>query len=130
MLALARAHERGAGEAIFANTRGRLCEGATSNIFLTRRGRTVTPSLASGCLPGITRGLVLELARTNGIPVDETDIPMSALRDAEEAFLTTSLRGVQPVASVDGKKFRKVPGGAARRLARLYQDLVKTHPDP
>ena len=130
MLALAHAHERGAGEAVLANTRGRLCEGATSNIFLTRRGRTVTPSLSSGCLPGIARGLVLELARAHGVPVEETDVSMSALRDAEEAFLTSSLRGVQPVASVDGKKFPHIPGGTTRRLARLYQDLVKTNPDP
>ena len=130
MLALTRAHERGAGEAVFANTRGRLCEGATTNIFLTRRGRTVTPRLSSGCLPGITRELVLELARAAGLPVEEADLPMSALHDADEAFLTSSLRGVQAVSKIDEKKFRKVPGAATRRIAGLYRELVKTNTDP
>ena len=130
MLALTRAHERDAGEAVFANTRGRLCEGATTNIFLTHRGRTVTPPLSSGCLPGITRELVLEIARAAGLPIEETDLPMSALGDADEAFLTSSLRGVQPVLKIDEKKFRKIPGAATRRIAGLYRELVKANTDP
>src|SRR4029079_3524729 len=65
MLALGAAHEHGAGEAALANTRGELCEGATTNVFVVRRGRAITPPLSSGCLPGITRELVLELCRAH-----------------------------------------------------------------
>ncbi|HSJ03636.1 MAG TPA: aminotransferase class IV, partial [Verrucomicrobium sp.] len=61
VMGLQHARQRGASEAVFANTRGDLCEGATSNIFAVHGGRLTTPTLGSGCLPGVTRELVLEL---------------------------------------------------------------------
>lgn len=130
MLALAAAHARGAGEAAFANTRGDLCEGATTNVFVVRNGRTITPPLSSGCLPGITRELVLELCRAHGEPVEEKRLPLAALTRAEEAFLTSSTRGVQPISQVNGRKLPQAPGGATRRIARLYQGLVRRNDDP
>lgn len=130
MIALVAAHAGGAGEVAFANTRGELCEGATTNIFLVRNGRAITPPLASGCLPGITRGLVLEFCRNNGVQVEEKKLSYTALKNAEEAFLTSSIRGVQPISHVDGRKLPHAPGPATRRIAALYQKLVRQHDDP
>src|SRR5205807_5881779 len=96
VVALAFARRRGAGEAIFANTRGELCEGTGTNVFLGIDDRLVTPPLSSGCLAGVTRELILEL--TDAI---EEDLPATALADAHEAFLTSSTRDLQPIRLVD-----------------------------
>lgn len=97
VLALARAHEHGAGEALMPDTQGRLCEGTGSNVFVVLDGQLITPSLATGCLPGITRELVLEWS-----DAIEVDIPIERLGDASEVFITSSTRDVQPVHRVDG----------------------------
>ena len=112
VVALAAAHERGASEAIFANTVGVLCEGTGSNVFLVRGGRLVTPSLATGCLAGITRELVLEALPSVDVVCDESDsLTLDDLRDAEEAFLTSSTRDVHPIATIDGSAMLNVPPG-------------------
>ena len=92
-------HELGASEAIFANTRGELCEGTGSNVFVGIGGRLVTPPLDSGCLPGITRELILEWLGD----IEERALPVSALAGADEAFLASSTRDVQPIRLVDGR---------------------------
>ena len=96
--ALAYAKERGCTEAIFATTTGLLCEGTGSNVFVGIDGRLLTPPLSSGCLAGVTRDLVLEV--TDAV---EEDIPMAAFRDADEVFLTSTGRDVQPVHRVDDR---------------------------
>ena len=95
VVALDLAHRLGSSEAIMANTRGELCEGTGSNIFLVVDGRLITPTLSSGCLAGITRELVLEWCDAS-----EADLPLEALRDAQEAFLTSSTRDVQPIRQI------------------------------
>ena len=100
--ALAFAHERGATEAVFANTRGDLCEATGSNVFLVLDGVACTPPAAAGCLLGVTRALVLELGASAGVPVEERDVPLEALLTAEEAFLTSSTARSPPIAAVDG----------------------------
>jgi len=104
LAALQYAGERGGDEAIFANTAGNLCEGATTNVFVIVGGEMLTPPLSSGCLPGIARRRVLELCRCSRIPVDERDIPLPLPTEVEFAFLTSSLRGLQPIADFDGRK--------------------------
>lgn len=128
--ALAFAHERGAGEAIFANTRGELCEATGSNVFLVRAGALVTPPEASGCLLGVTRALVLELATELGIAADETDLPLSALADADEAFLSSTTRQVQAIAHVDGIALPDAPGLVTARFAEAFEALVARDLDP
>jgi len=106
VVALARAHEHGATEAVLANTAGVLCEGTGTNVFLVADGRLCTPSLTTGCLAGITRALVLE-----AVAVDERDdLTLDDLRSAPEAFLTSSTRDVQPIAHVDGVALSAAPG--------------------
>ncbi|GGU97849.1 4-amino-4-deoxychorismate lyase [Kitasatospora herbaricolor] len=102
VVALAAAHRAGATEALFANTAGQLCEGTGSNVFVVLGGRLLTPTLAAGCLAGITRRLVVEWC-----DAEEVDLPLSVLAQAEEVFLTSTLRDVQAVTRIDG---RELPG--------------------
>lgn len=120
--ALDDARRKGASEAIFANTAGMLCEGTGSNVFLVVDGRLVTPTLASGCLAGVTRALVLD--HWGG---EEADVPVDALRPgaASEAFLTSTLRGVQSIAAVDGTPFGGIGPVTAAAAAR-YDELVES----
>ncbi len=128
--ALAYAHERGAGEAVFANTRGDLCEATGSNVFVVRDGVLVTPPASAGALLGVTRALLLELAKASGIPAEERDIPIEALVDSTEAFLSSTTREVQPISHVDGVALANVGGPVSRRLAAAFGDLVGSDLDP
>ena len=124
--ALGYAESRNAGEAIFANTQGNLCEATGSNVFLVRAGRLLTPPASAGCLLGVTRGLLLELCDD----CDETDVPIAALAAADEAFLSSTTREVQPIAHVDGGALPAAPGPFATRLSRAFRDLVARDLDP
>jgi branched-chain amino acid aminotransferase len=128
--ALAYAHEHGAGEAVFANTRGDLCEATGSNVFVGRAGALRTPPAGAGCLLGVTRALLLEIAPTVDIEIVETDLPVTALAEADEAFLSSTTREVQAIAHVDGAPLAEAPGPLTARLAQAFTDLVARDPDP
>jgi branched-chain amino acid aminotransferase len=128
--ALAYAAERGAGEAVFANTQGNLCEATGSNVFVARGGVLRTPPAGAGCLLGVTRALVLELCPGLGIAVEECDVPIGDLARADEAFLSSTTREVQPIAHVDGRPLGAAPGPLGARLAAAFRDLVARTPDP
>lgn len=130
VIALAHAKRLGAGEAIFANTRDELCEGTGTNVFLVRADTVHTPPLSSGCLAGITRGLVIELCHTHGITVSEEPLPLSALAQSQEAFLTSSTREVHAISHVDGSPLSKTVGPLSRRIAGLFRELVSNDTDP
>lgn len=123
VVALARAERQGASEAIFANTRGDVCEGTGSNIFIGLDGRLVTPPLSAGCLAGVTRELLIEAT-----DVTEVDVAMSALSSADEAFLSSSTRDVQPIRSIDGRPLTPCPGpltaAAAEAFTAAYGDVL------
>jgi branched-chain amino acid aminotransferase len=120
--ALALAKSKGCGEALMANTRGEICEGTGSNVFLVFRGRLVTPPLSSGCLPGITRGLVIKACQSSGIDCHEEPVPLAALAHCEEAFLTSSTRDVHPIAELNGH-FLPVPGLITQSVAVAFNRL-------
>ncbi|MFJ8696102.1 aminotransferase class IV [Streptomyces roseolilacinus] len=117
VVALAHAHRQGASEALFANTVGRLCEGTGSNVFVVLDGRIHTPPLASGCLAGITRHLVLEWTGAQ-----ETDLPLDVLRTADEIFLTSTLRDVQAVHRVDDREPASAPGPVTAKAMRVFAE--------
>ncbi len=117
----------GADEAIFANTAGMLCEGTGSNVFVVIDDELRTPPLSSGCLAGITRGLVLESG--SGREVDIAIGEFTAGR-VEEAFLTSALRGVQPIGSIDGRVLASVGGSVTAKAAEAYESLLAEVPDP
>lgn len=128
--ALAVAKEAGAGEAIFANTRGELCEGTGTNVFVVTGGLLRTPPETSGCLLGVTRALLLELADQLGIAVDETTLPLTAIATADEAFLTSSTREVQAIEAVDGHPLPAAPGPVTTLLADAFRRMVAEDLDP
>ncbi|MDQ0841613.1 MULTISPECIES: aminotransferase class IV [unclassified Streptomyces] len=125
VIALARAHQQGASEALFANTVGRLCEGTGSNVFVVLDGELHTPPVSSGCLAGITRALTVEWTGAK-----ETDLPMDVLDSAEEIFLTSTLRDVQSVARVDGRDVSAAPGPVTTKAMRVFEERAAADPDP
>jgi branched-chain amino acid aminotransferase len=128
VVALAYARERGGNEALFANTRGGLCEGTGSNVFVVLDGELVTPPLDAGPLAGITRALLLEWATDEGLPCVERSLPFDVLDRVDEVLLTSSTRDVQPVARLDGRAL--VPGGLSRAAVELFDRRSRKDPDP
>ncbi|MFF9344142.1 MULTISPECIES: aminotransferase class IV [unclassified Streptomyces] len=125
VVALARAKEAGATEALFGNTVGQLCEGTGSNVFVVLDGRIHTPPVSSGCLAGITRALA---ARWTGAV--ETDLPLDVLETAEEVFLTSTLRDVQAVHRVDGRELAGAPGPVTAKAMRIFEERAAADRDP
>lgn len=129
--ALAYVEERGAHEAIFPNTKGNLCEATGSNVFLVLDGACITPPLAAGCLNGVTRQLILELGNGEaGVPIEERDVPVEALGRASEAFVSSTVREVQPIAAVDGVALPAAPGPVTTKLAEAFTALTQRDPNP
>jgi branched-chain amino acid aminotransferase len=128
--ALALATQAGAGEAIFANTRGELCEGTGTNVFVVTDGVLRTPPESSGCLLGVTRALILELAGRLAIPAEETVLPLTALATADEAFISSSTREAEPISAVDGNPLPAAPGPVTILLADAFRRSVAEELDP
>lgn len=122
ILARREAKAGGADEAILLNERGFLCEASTSNIFLVSKGVLITPNEQSGCLPGITRQVVIELASEQGLSVSERKIRLKELAQAEEAFLTSSLIELMPLTEVNGQRISR--GKLTERLIQAYKEAV------
>lgn len=125
VVALAWAGRRGAGEALFANLAGNLCEGTGTNVVVGLGGRLVTPPLGSGCLAGVTRALVVEACG-----VVEDDIPLAALAGADEAFLTSTTREVQAISAVDGRPLPSAPGPLTAAAAEALAAVIAADLDP
>ena len=125
VLARGAAAEAGADEAVLLNTAGRVAELASANVFAVIYGRLITPDLDEGPLPGITRGLVLDLAKGLGIPAHCGQLTPEALGDADEAFATSSLLGICPITELDGSKIGEAqPDPVTRRLQAAYQEEI------
>lgn len=128
VVALAYAKERDADESIFANTRGELCEGTGSNIFVVQDREILTPPLSAGPLAGIGRALVLRWCAAAGMSIREESMPLDILDRADELFLTSSLRDVQPVRSVNGRMLS--PGPVTAQAARVFAEAVAQDENP
>ncbi len=124
VIALARAQEHGGTEAIFANTAGDLCEGTGSNVFYVVDGELRTPTLAGGCLAGVTRALVLEWC--GGREVDE---PLEVARSADEAFLVSTTRDVQAIGRWDDREL-PAPGPVTAECAATWRRREAEQIDP
>lgn len=125
VVALARARQSAASEALFANTAGNLCEGTGTNVFVVLDGGLYTPPLSAGCLAGITRALVLEW-----VGAHERDLPFEVLERAEEVFLTSSLRDVQAVRRLDGHDLDAAPGPVTAKARRVFDEHAADNLDP
>jgi branched-chain amino acid aminotransferase len=137
VLALRESHAAGADDALMLDIHGQVTEASTSNVFFVQRGAVVTPPLALGMLDGVTRVLVIDVARGESLQVREEPSGIEALAGADEVFVTSSLREVMAVTSLillDGEKpDRRVvaggkPGPITRRLHAAFRRYVeRTH---
>jgi branched-chain amino acid aminotransferase len=126
VLAKMEAEKLGAQDAIMANPWGYLTEGTTSNLFFVCDNRIQTPSLDCGILSGITREIIIQLAKENGLLIEEGKWPGVELLKANEIFLTGTLKKVMPVSHLDDRQVGTgKPGPITLKLARLYNDLLK-----
>lgn len=125
IMAMHEARSAGADDALIVDVDGRVSEGSSFNVFVVRGERVITPARHVGLLAGITRERVIELARASGIDVVEGILIPDDVREADEMFITSTIRGVVPVASVDGVPLaRPVVGPITQRITRLYEDYL------
>jgi branched-chain amino acid aminotransferase len=117
-----RAHEQGFDEVVLLNERGEVSECTSANIFIVKGDQAFTPPLSSGCLPGVTRALLLEEIRVPGIAVAEKILFTSDLESADEIFITSTTRDLMPVASVEGLKI-----GIAQQVRDRLQNAFSAH---
>jgi branched-chain amino acid aminotransferase len=136
-LALRESHAAGADDALLLDLQGQVTEASTSNVFFVQAGAVVTPPLALGMLEGVTRGLVIEVARGEGLPVREEPHGPEAFAAADEAFVTSTIREVMAVTSLllleDARQDRRIigagkPGPITRSLHAAFRRYVeRTH---
>ena len=124
VVALRYAHAHDASEGIFCNTQGMVCEGTGSNIFWVKGSEVFTPTLASGCLAGVTRGLIVDW-----FDVTERDAPLAEVLQADEVFITSSTRDVQPVNRWDARHWSD-PGAVTVAMQDAFNRRSSTTVDP
>lgn len=123
IMARAEAEERGADEALLLNTNGHVAETASGNIFWIKRGVVCNPPDDAGALHGITRGVVRELCGELGLLLESREATVNQLWKAEGVFVTGSVSGIVPVASLDGAL---VPSSLLiEKLQSAYQARLK-----
>lgn len=125
-LSLQEAKDKGLDEAIMLNNRGYLTEAARSNIFLIKDKELFTPDLSCGCLEGITRRIIFDLAKKSKIRIYEGNFTLKDLWGADEAFLTNSLMGVMPLVSVERRLIAKgLSGKTTASFIKKYNSLFQ-----
>jgi branched-chain amino acid aminotransferase len=130
-LALEQAHAEGFDEVLLLNEKWQLAECASANIFLVREERVLTPPLSSGCLAGVTREILLEIAPQAGVEIVEQDLTAADLASAEECFISSTTREVAAVELISPKWHFKAPGRVTRILDQAFQAYVAAHlPEP
>ena len=129
VVALARAKQAGAIEAVFANTRGELCECTGSNVFVVVDGVVLTPPADSGLLLGITRELTIEWGRAAGVEVREEALPLDVLQSADEVFITSSTKDVLPIHAVDDRLL-SADHPVTSELLRVFRANAERDADP
>lgn len=123
---LARAHAQGVDDALLTNENGHLAECTSANIFLVRAGKVLTPPLSSGCLAGITREVLLEIAPAGGIEICEQKLTVEDLTGADEVFISSTTREVAPIESVrPGWKY-PAPGKITLRVEEIFKQHVRS----
>ena len=127
VLAYRHALNAGADEALMLNSQGHLAEGSMSNVFVVKDGVVQTPSLASGCLPGVTRQLVIALCADLDLPIKECQLGEQDIDRADEIFLTSSLREIQAAVLLgpEARVTEAVTGEVTVRLAEAYAEMVR-----
>lgn len=118
------AKKRGYDEVVLLNERGEVAECTAANVFCARAGEVLTPPLSSGCLAGITREVLLEIAPQAGVPMREAVLRPEDLYAAGEAFISSTNRALLPAGEIAGHKISSAPGPITRKLAEAFSAYV------
>jgi branched-subunit amino acid aminotransferase/4-amino-4-deoxychorismate lyase len=130
ILAKIEANVAGVDDAVMLDLNGFVSETNATNIFLIKRGHVLTPH-ADSCLPGITRGVVIEIARSAGFPMIERNISLSEVYTADELFTTGTMGELSPVLEVDGRRIgRGETGPITQRLQQLFSERTAVEGEP
>lgn len=124
---LEKAHAEGYDDALLLNERGQLAECTSANIFLVRDGKALTPPLSSGCLAGITREILFEVAPQAGIELHEQDLSLDDLSAADEVFISSTTREVAAVGTISPDWKYPAPGKIALALERAFQEYIHAY---
>jgi len=131
ILAKIEANNGGCEEAIMLNSEGYVSECTGDNIFIIKDGQMFTPPLSAGALYGITRGVVMDLARQSGIPVSEPNLTRYDMFNADECFLTGTGAELIPVVKIDGRVIGTgKPGQVTKDLVTKYKTLTHSSGEP
>lgn len=123
---LEQAQHRGFDEALLLNEQGLVAECTSANIFAVTGGEVWTPPVTSGCLPGITRAVLLEEVKVAGISIGERDLRVEDLAAADDVFITSSTRDLLPVSTIDGVAMG-MRGGVRTRLREAFQSYLDAY---
>ena len=121
-----RSHEQGFDEVVLLNERNEVAECTSANLFAVQGDRVYTPPVSSGCLPGVTRAVLLEEVKVPGLTIEEKVLRLEDLEAADEVFLTSTTREVLPVISVDGLKISQ-KRAVADRLQSAFRENVTSY---
>ena len=124
---LERAHEAGFDDALLLNEKGHLAECTSANVFLARGGEILTPPLSSGCLAGITREVIFEIAPQAGLKIREVDLTSDDLSRAEEVFISSTTREVAGVGFISPEWNYQCPGQLTTVLEEAFRTYVEEY---
>jgi branched-chain amino acid aminotransferase len=122
--AVAEAAKDGLDEVVLLNERSEVSECTSANIFVVKNGKVLTPPLSSGCLEGVTRGILMEIAPESGVSVAEQSLHSEDLYSADEVFISSTNRNVIGVGEIAGHKIAAAPGPVTRRLTELFDAYI------
>jgi branched-chain amino acid aminotransferase len=122
--AVAEATKEGFDEVILLNERGEVAECTSANIFAAKNGKVFTPPLSAGCLEGVTRGILMEIAPEAGVSMVEQSLRPEDLYSADEVFVSSTNRNVIGIGEIAGRKIANSPGLVTRRLNELFEAYI------
>ena len=123
------AQQAGWDEVVLLNERGEVAECTAANIFCARSGKVSTPPLNSGCLEGVTRGVLLEIGAAAGVPVEERKLMPEDLYSADEVFISSTNRTMLAVGEIQGHKIAAAPGPVLAKLDAAFARYIRTYID-
>jgi branched-chain amino acid aminotransferase len=121
------AHQRGFDDALLLNERGEVAECTAANVYCVRGAQIFTPPLLSGCLQGVSREILLEIGPPAGTPITERTLRLDDFLSADEVFITSTTRQVQPIDRIEQNAIRRPFGPMTQKIARLFDDYVKEY---
>jgi branched-chain amino acid aminotransferase len=124
---LAEAQKAGWTEVILLNERGEVAECTSANIFCMKDGAIFTPPLSSGCLEGVTRSVLLEIAPRAGITMTEKTLTLPDFHAADEVFITSTNRTLLGVSEIAGHKYSQVMGPVVQKLERAFEANMREY---